>query len=142
MPDVSRPIISIAFALSLLAVGGCEQAARRRQARLCEESLQGSSLRLLIGTEGTTELCGCTVDRVAQQFPDAAERWVIYANAVNRKLESRGVLGAVADSAWMEGEGRKMVEFAAAHLEAVAVCSGELFRGLGGGAGVVAQIVD
>lgn len=87
----------------------------------------------MIGTEGGEELCDCTVDRIAQSYPDAADQWEAYALEVTERLDRRGVLGMVADSVWLNSRGEEIAEFAAAQGEALSQCSQELLNRTMGG---------
>lgn len=112
--------VSAAFTL------GCSDG-YAEQVDLCERSMQEQpGLNLLLGSEGTTALCSCTVDSLAVRFPDAADRWVEYSMNVESRLERRGVLGMVLDTAWQSSEGRAITEFAAAHGEVIASCGKQL----------------
>lgn len=123
-----RPLLrSVIPALLLLIVSACEAISHDEQVQICESNLAETPASLLIGSEGMEEVCTCTVDSMAVRFPDAPQRWVAYQAELDRRVESRGLLGLMADTAWANSEGKEMMEFAAAQGEIVAACTAQLF---------------
>lgn len=126
------PLIALYRArLSLLAViltgGACTDMSIAAQNDTCVSSLADTPMMLLIGTDGLTEVCACAVDSLAVQFPDAGERWMAYQAEFDARVESRGLLGLVVDTAWANSRGKEIGEFAAAQTEIVGACTARLF---------------
>lgn len=113
--------------LLVLSVAGCEAISHDEQVEICQSNLAETPASLLIGSEGMEEVCTCTVDSLAVRFPDAPQRWVAYQAELDRRMESRGLLGLMADTAWANSEGKEMMTFAAAQGEIVAACTAQLF---------------
>lgn len=117
--------------LSLLAVtligGACTDVNIAAQNDTCVSSLADTPTTLLIGRDGLTDVCACAVDSLAVRFPDSGERWMAYQAELDARIESRGLLGLVVDTAWTNTRGKEIGEFAAAQAEVVGACTARLF---------------
>lgn len=114
------------LAVTLLA-GACTDMNIAEQNDMCVSSFADTPTTLLIGNDGLTELCACAVDSLAVRFPDSGERWIAYQAELDARLESRGLLGLVVDTAWANTRGKEIGEFAAAQAEVVGACTARLF---------------
>jgi len=110
-----------------MAFGACTDTNIAAQNDMCVSSLVDTSTTLLIGTDGLTEVCACAVDSLAVRFPDAGERWMAYQAELDARMESRGLLGLMVDTAWANTRGKEIGEFAAAQVEIVGACTAKLF---------------
>jgi hypothetical protein len=114
----------------LWAAAGCTTAAAQRaeQTDQCLSLLDSSSLTIMTGSEGASEICSCAVDSLAARFPDAADRWAEYTEEVENRFERRGIIGLVADTTWLKNKGGEMGAFVAAHGEVIATCTQQLIQ--------------
>lgn len=135
--DVARSasvgLISAALVLPVVVLlSGCAESTQARTTAACEENLTGSGpLALLIGSDGVSQLCECTVSRVYEQLPDAdvkAEAWLAQ---IDSRVESRGLLGVAADSIWFRERSDELAGFGAAFGTALNQCTQEVIRSAG-----------
>lgn len=125
--DATGQIVCIVAPTALL---GCSAAERAEQIAACERTLASTlQAQILVGREGSEQICRCTVDSIATIYPDAAHRWSLYTADMDRRLDNRGVVGVLADTSWARDQGREMVEFARVQAEVVIGCTGKTVSG-------------
>lgn len=117
-----RGLVVAVIAAGIISGAACSDT-YAEQVDACERSLQdNAAFALMLGSEGSTALCGCVVDSLSARFPDASDRWAEYTMALESRVESRGLLGLLGDTAWQNGQGREMAAFAQAHGEVMGRC--------------------
>jgi hypothetical protein len=125
-PPFLRPFTPAAV-IALFLLGSCGDLGLEEQMEMCQSQLADSPAMLMIGTEGMAEVCRCTVDSLAVRFPDAGARWLAYQAELETRMQTRGMLGLVLDTAWANTRGKEMGEFAAAQAGIVGACTARLF---------------
>lgn len=113
---------------STLVLGACAGVSIGEQVDLCEQTVQETGVALLVGSEGSTALCQCTVDSLASRFPDAGERWQLYATELQDRIERRGVLGLAADTLYLQTRGQEMAEFVEVQMGVLSYCGQQLME--------------
>lgn len=126
MPRAALRSTRLALLAITLLSAACTDMSIAQQNELCASSLADTPTTLLIGSEGVTEVCSCAVDSLAVRFPDSGERWLAYQAELDARVESRGLLGLVADTAWANTRGKEIGEFAVAQAEIVGACTARL----------------
>jgi len=119
-------LIRLVALCSLPMLAACEDMGLDEQNAACQSQLSTTPVMFAIGSDGLSELCECTVDSLAVRFPDAGARWVAYQAELDARVQSRGLLGFVLDTAWANTRGKEIGEFAAAQAEIIGVCTAQL----------------
>ena len=119
-------------AVILVAAGACAQRRQQRVVDACTSNLTAvGGMSLLIGRGGIQQLCRCTTAEVYARVPDADQRATDWLSAVNARASDRGLLGALADTAWFRQRAVEADAFGAAFGTALARCTQELVQAAG-----------
>ena len=112
----------------ILVGTSCSDGENSKEMRMCEETAQTSPAILLVGTEGTAEICQCTVDSVATRVPNAAEKWTAFGEELQSRMDRRGIVGFMVDSSWNNSKGQEMASFARIQGEVLAFCTEKMLK--------------
>lgn len=112
----------------LIITASCTESPQDRAVAACTDHLAQSAVTVAIGSEGVQSICECTVSRVYEELPEAYSKVDEWLATVNEKLEKRGLLGVLADTAWFAQRSNELNSFGATFGPALAYCSLEAVK--------------
>lgn len=130
---MTRRASAIVGSTAMVTVGACADSPQTRATNACAAQLDvsGSPVRLLLGADGIQSLCDCTVTKVYERVPDAADKVEAWTAAVESRLDARGLLGVIADTAWFHRRADELDSFGAAFGPALAECTRAVIKEAG-----------
>jgi hypothetical protein len=83
---------------------------------------------MLVGEQGSRDICECMVDGLATRFPDASDQWERFAEEFDERFAARGIVGVLLDTTYTNRASTDLEAFSGAYAEVVTECTGTMLN--------------